>query len=168
MSLLNCSAAPPVVPAGGSIDFTMELPIFPDEPAGTTVLGWLVTGADAASGHTSITIVNDSQPQPVRCTPAEHVLPCVAGMHDGVKYRVTVDSHCGLRDMLADVRPWRPAGGSVDDGTGNDNPPKGWGNPFDVGSGSLFGGKLQYVSSNGQLVTLLPETAKDPVLSTCE
>ena len=49
----------------------------------------------------------------------------------GIRYAVTVYTHCGLRHVDFDGSTWAIEG-VLDDGSGN--PPDGFGNPFDRGS----------------------------------
>jgi hypothetical protein len=75
-----------------------------------------------------------SRPGALACAPKVHVLPCKRGMRRGARYHLDLRTHCGIRDEWFDGRLW-VAKPQLSDGS--DNPPRGWGNPWQRGTISL-------------------------------
>ncbi len=66
-----------------------------------------------------------------QCAPHVLDVPCGPGAGVGIAYPYRLYTHCGVRWAYFDGRWWE-ATPPVTDGSGN--PPRGWGNPYDVGS----------------------------------
>jgi hypothetical protein len=67
---------------------------------------------------------------PPRCGPTSQARACAGPVAVGARYRVTIETHCGVRGAYFGGRLWRAAPPLSD---GSDNPPRGWGNPLQVG-----------------------------------
>ena len=83
-------------------------------------------------------------------------------------YGLTVETHCGIRELYADAQRWVADAGQVLD-DGSDNPPTGIDNPFDTGTVTLQkpGIRIEWRSHGGRLFTFHPRTSADPPLQIC-
>jgi hypothetical protein len=72
-----------------------------------------------------------SRPGALVCSMKVHALPCRRGMRVGARYRLDLGTHCGIRDAWFDGRLWLAKPQLSD---GSDNPPRGWGNPWQRGT----------------------------------
>jgi hypothetical protein len=67
----------------------------------------------------------------------------------GTRYRVMIQTHCGVRGAYFGGRLWRAAPPLRD---GSDNPPRGWDNPLQVGVMRLVGARHAEFRAPGGLV----------------
>jgi len=94
------------------------------------------------------------KPTPISCSPQKKELPCGPRAEIGRSYPYQLYTHCGIRWAYFEGRWWE-ASPPLDDGSGN--PPRGWGNPFDMGRMELVNESLsRFTSRAGKTAEFKP------------
>ncbi|MDQ6884868.1 MAG: hypothetical protein M3077_11650 [Candidatus Dormibacteraeota bacterium] len=112
-------------------------------------------------------------PPPTQAGPAEPVgngqfrfVPKSARITSGVRYRLTIFTHCGLDYPIAvdfDGSFWDPSGPNLSGG----NPPPGYRNPFDEGIMTLISPTRARYQSQGGVVTSFTRHSGPRVAGLC-
>ena len=92
------------------------------------------------------------------CSPQDQNVPCAQGVAAGKPYNYQLYTHCGIRWAYFDGRWWK-ASPVLDDGSRN--PPRGWGNPFDIGSMVLSADDRARFTSAAGLTATFESLARD-------